>query len=406
MKNKFVIIATCIVILLIVFCIFGLKYFGNMPQVEIQRIVERDSIIFDSNEVNDAVLGKLADYKVVIVGEYHNTAEHVALMGNFATALNRDYGFNNFLIEMPQAFSWMYEDYSMGLIPEVDEKTAYNFWFHTNEIKKIRQYNMTRPLEERIKISTIDINHSPYAYIMSIEYMLNYIGESHHLKEYSTDLRSIVKNNEEYIIRVVMFKEELSSNKEKFIDEFGEIWYDRLVYMTDIEIESYASRTASNYLFMWKSDKLREAVICSIAELYIKNSEGKVLINVGGNHAQKKPIRGTRIQWLGEYLSHESPYAKDQTYCMLVIPAEGSIEGGNGKPVTLFDGSRKNELFSIIAEYAGGFQVFLSFDDDTLKEEKALMNFHYDTQSLPPKHIYDGVIILPIGTYVNPFPDT
>ena len=178
-----------------------------------------------------------------------------------------------------------------------------------------------------------------------------------------------------------------------------------LVYMTDIEIESYASRTASNYIFMWKSDKLREAVIGSIADSYIKNAEGKVLINVGGNHAQKKPVRGTKIQWLGEYLSNESPYAKGQTCCIMVIPAKGTVEGGNGKPISLFDGSQMNELFRITAEYAAEYRGFLLFEDEVLMSNKVLMNFHYDIQSLPPKDIYDGVIVLPTGTYVNPFPD-
>ena len=164
-------------------------------------------------EVSDDVLEKLADYKVVIMGEYHNIAEHTALMGQLSTALNKDYGFFNFLIETPQAFSWMYEDYSMGLIPEVDDKTAYNFWFHTNEIERIRNYNLTQPLEKRIKVSTIDINHSPYSYVMSIQYMFDYIGESTYLREYSIYLRSIIENNEEYINTVVKFKEELFSKK-------------------------------------------------------------------------------------------------------------------------------------------------------------------------------------------------
>lgn len=80
---------------------------------------------------------------------------------------------------------------------------------------------------------------------------------------------------------------------------------------------------------------------------------------------------------------------------LLVIPSESTAEGGEGRAVS---------LLSAIAQYADGSRGLLSSHDDKLEKEKALMNFHYDVQSLPPKDIYDGVMVVPKATYINPFP--
>lgn len=404
MKKKIIFTAIFIIVFAVLFFVFGIKYLGNMTEEKIQSLVERDTIVFNSDEISGGVLDKLADYKVVVMGEYHNIVEHKELKAQMAIGFNKKFGCKNFLVEAPQAFSWIYEDYSMGLITEINEENSRRFWLHTGEIEKIRNHNLSQPLDKRIKVSTIDINHSPYSYVMSIEYMLEYVDESSYLQDYFTDLKKVIRNDEDYIDRVVKFRDDITLNKDMYIAELGEVWYDRLAYMTDIEIKSFAIRNSSNHIFIWKRDKLREALICNMVDSHIESAEGKVLINIGANHAQKKPVRGTKMQWLGEYLSKESPYAKDQTYCMVVVPAEGTVEGLKGN-ISLFEGAHKNELFRIIAEHSSGARGFLSFDDEILNEEKVLMNFHYDMQSLPPMYLYDGVIVLPKSTYVDPFPN-
>jgi hypothetical protein len=144
----------------------------------------------------------------------------------------------------------------------------------------------------------------------------------------------------------------------------------------------------------------RENLIKKLADKHLEAADGGLVINVGSNHGQKHSFMGTKQEWLAEYLADRSPYGKDNTYSLLVIPAKGTLENMK-KPVNLGDTFFKNELFNVTAVYAAENRAFLSFDDDSFKNKRMLLNFHYQKISVQPKRLYDGVIILPQGTYVN-----
>jgi hypothetical protein len=289
----------------------------------------------------------------------------------------------------------------MGIINEIDKNDAYHFWFHTNPIEYIKTHNMELPKEKRLEVSTIDINHSPFQYLNSLQFALRFLPKQGDLTRYISRLKETISTKETYIQEVRTFKDELIASQDLHIALFGKLWYERLLEMTTVEIKSHEIRNSSNHLFIWKRDKSREQEICSIVDSHIENSIGKILVNVGANHAQKSPLRGTKMQWLGEHLHATYP---TKIFCMLAIPAEGTIEGNNEKAISLFTQSPKNELFYLLAKHSAQKWGYLPLNLEEFEHNRVVMNFHYDKKRYPPSKLYDGVIVYPKGTYVNPFP--
>ena len=63
-----------------------------------------------------------------------------------------------------------------------------------------------------------------------------------------------------------------------------------------------------------------------LADLRIAETGGGTVINVGGHHAQKSPLLGTELEWLGDYLVHESPATQGSVIVLSVAPPAANPE--------------------------------------------------------------------------------
>ncbi|MTI71659.1 MAG: hypothetical protein FH751_15535 [Firmicutes bacterium] len=365
---------------------------------KVKNVVKRDLIMSDSNNLNNEMLSSISKKGIIVLGEYHGVKEHHELLKNLAIELNKK-NYNTLLIETPQAWSWIYEDYTTGNISEVDEIISKRFRFYTANLKDIRKYNINLPEKERLRVKTIDINHNPYYYITSLEFMVQFIENKEPIKILIKELKENVEDEENYKKVVLDF----NNNLKKYKSKFSSKWYNRLNKMTDIEIKSIKCR---KYLKDGKRKSRyieRENIIKSLVEDNLKITD-KLIINVGANHAQKKPFRGTKHEWIGEYLSYKSSYAKDNTYCLLVIPKKGKIQWGsfdNHKSIDITKSSDNAELFKIIAETSKDKIGFLLFNDQIFENEKMPLNFYYNKIKIKPKKQYDGVIVIPKANVIK-----
>ena len=127
MKKKKYILILLVVILVISIYTFTRDYEleNCMSYQQLSTIVERDLIVFKEKvELPDELLNKLAEYKVVLLGEKHYIKEYAEFLPHLTLQLHQKHNFNTLLIEAPQAYSWIYEDYVQGIIPWFNDEQS------------------------------------------------------------------------------------------------------------------------------------------------------------------------------------------------------------------------------------------------------------------------------------------
>jgi hypothetical protein len=364
-----------------------------MSEEELSRVVNKDLVTFSLDEIPEQMLNKLADYKVVMLGEVHYIKEYAQFLSKIATELSINHDFQTFLIESPHAFNWIVEDYSLGLMPEVDDEIANKLIYSLFGLRGIREHNLQQDSESMLSVHSIDLNHKKGYFLWSLKTMKEYVKA-----DIIDEIFKECINAEEFSYTTVLnkYKSILIDDFNKTDNDLEEKWRIRLIEMIDVEL---VSNNCRNYILENQVERRyieRENYLKETIDKFLKVSDKSVLINMGTTHLQKRPVVFLDQEWVGQYLSEKSPYSKNNVYCINVSYKKGTFRSGK------FDMRSSNnnlDLHRVMSNYIDNNIGFLSFDDDLFKEEALALFSNQITPLTPPRLVYDGFVMLPKATY-------
>ncbi len=365
------------------------------PQVsreELEPIVRRDGIPFDAGAIPDEILDRLASHRVVLVGETHFLREHRELVVELMRELHAR-GFRQFLFEWAQAADWLLADF-------VNDGGAEPDWAPPPSIggamiTAIRDLNRTMPDDERIRVHGIDVLLQDYGGAESFLGSLG--GLTRHLPDagpLQTFLASDYGSAEDQRGLLESLQDELVAGRSSLVASWGPSWYDTVLEMVEVELASVEIRAIrdSNYD---KSVRLREDVIKRLADRRLRDGlPNGTLINFGSTHAQKERLRGTDIEWLGDYLVHQSQVTDGSVIVLAVSPAHIVAIPGSGGPDSDLSASPENELLRVMNEIWPDRIVFLPLEDPLFSSGRIPMNSGEIYVGVP-KRQYDAFVLLP-----------
>jgi len=364
---------------------------GTVERDRLHAIVQRDAILFEPSAIPDAMVARLVDERVVVVGEVHDITHHAALVGELAAAL-RPHGFGLVLLEFPQAESWLLDAYARGvfdtLLPGA-ERT------YGQLLERIRAANAGLPPGEHIRVAAIDVNPRLDDFLSPFRGLLHQIGQP----EVLTRLVATLEGGGDVLGALETAQAELAANEDTYRAAWGAPLYDVVLDALDGEARSAAVRQTRSGP---QRDQAREAAMHALVDRQLARTPGGAIVNVGMYHAQKQRQDGTIDVWLAERLATNSPHARGAIFALVVVPASGEMRiRGRVRPFDVGDTSPPNELLRVMQDVAKDAYAFLSLDDPLFAEERVVFTFHPDLQVGPPKVVFDGFVLLPEVGYLG-----
>ena len=188
---------------------------------------------------------------------------------------------------------------------------------------------------------------------------------------------------------------DLEAQRAGLVETWGQSEFETVAAAVDAERASVPIRADRKDRYEM-SVRAREELIKRLCDERIAASPSGTLINIGGNHAQKTRIKGTELEWLGDYLVHRSQAADGSVFVLVVSAAR--IVSPDGA-TTLFDlrASPPNELFRMMQEAFPGRTVFLPLDDPVFTDQGVLVNFEGEIFSSRLKRVYDAALQYPVA---------
>jgi hypothetical protein len=367
-----------------------------LPEVtteELEQIVQRDGVPFDAGSIPDEALDRLASHRVVLIGEIHFLREHRELVVELLRELHAR-GFRQFLFEWTQVADWLLADFvnDGGLEPEWAPPQSIG----GDMITAIRDLNRTLPEDERIGVHAIDVTLQDYGGGESFLWSLGRLSQ--HLPDpgpLSAFLQGDYDTPKTQTALLETLQAELKAGRPELVASWGQPWYDTVVEMVEVELDSVPIRAIreSNYD---KSARLREDAIKQLADSRLQDFPHGTLINYGSTHAQKERLRGTDIEWLGDYLVHKSQAAGGSVIVLEVSAAHIVPVPGSGNPDSDLAASPENELLRVMNQTWPDQIVFLPLDDPLFSDGRIPMNFGEIYVGAPKRH-YDAFILLPLA---------
>jgi hypothetical protein len=365
-----------------------------LPEVskeELEQIVQRDGVPFDAQSIPDEVLDRLASHRVVLVGETHFLREHRELMVELLRELHAR-GFRQFLFEWTQVADWLLADYVQdgGLEPDWAPPLSIG----GDMLAAVRDFNRTLPEDEQIRVHGVDVTLPDYGGGESFLWSLGRLAQ--HLPDpgpLSSLLQGDYDTPESQTALLEALQAELSAGRSDLAASWGQHWYDTVVEMVEVELTSVSIRAIreSNYD---KSVRLREDAINQLVDRRLQDLPHGTLINFGSTHAQKERLRGTEVEWLGDYLVHKSQAADGSVIVLEVSAAHIVSLPGSGIPDSDLAASPENEILRVMNQTWPDQIVFLPLDDPLFNSGRIPMNFG-DIYVGAPKRHYDVFVLLP-----------
>jgi hypothetical protein len=372
---------------------------GSGPSpAQLRTVVQRDAVVFTGDAVPPQVIDRLSQAEVVMFGEIHRLREHQELVARLLPALHAR-GFRQVLLELAHADDWWLDAYVTDGLPGLAVKPAARNPEGTI-LAAMREFNRQLPAQDRIHARAIDVNHAGWGseFSRSLEWILPYLQPPDLVRELHDTYSSAPETQAE---QLAVFLERLRSQEASLVAAWGERWYAAVREMVEVELGSVRVRS------LWDQGNtgftLREEQMKGLVDLRLSTLPVRTVICVGSNHAQKQYLRGTRQEWLGDYLTHKSEWASGRTFTVYVRPAQGQIlDGDTIKSVDVVEDSSANELFRLMHEVAGQATAFLALDDPVFLEDGVEVNYIGGTHASAPKPVYDAFILLPEGHVAEP----
>jgi hypothetical protein len=378
-------------ILVVGFFVASCSLLPEVSQEELQQIIQRDGVPFDVQSIPDDILDRFASHRVVVVGETHFLREHRELVVELLRELHAR-GFRQFLFEWTKAADWLLADF-------VNDGGLESDWAPPQSIggdmiTAIRDFNRTLPENERIQVHAIDVTLPDYgggqSFLWSLGALVRHLPDPDPL---AAILEGGYDTPENQTALLEAMQAKLKADRSDLVTSWGEDWYDTVVEMVEVEQTSVPIRAIreSNYD---KSVRLREDAIKQLADSRLRDFPHGTLINYGSTHAQKERLRGTAIEWLGDYLVHKSQAADGSVIVLEVSAAHIVPVPGSGNPDIDLVASPENELLRVMNQTWPDQIVFLPLDDPLFSSGRIPMNFG-DIYVGAPKRHYDVFVLLP-----------
>jgi hypothetical protein len=328
----------------------------------------------------------IAGHDIVLLGERHYMLEHNRITLALARALQAS-GYRAIAYEMHHAVGYIVDDYVTGAR---DDLPSWACYLQREIIAGLRAYNLTLPAADRVHLVNFDMNHDPSLYGLALYDHAAFRSEPC----FSAILDSRMPfASEGYRDAVRAVADSLAANESAYRASWCDLWYDRAVRMTRIELASWDARRTDG-------DLAREDIIADNAEYFIARW-GKVIISCGSMHAQKTAFRKSGDNggaWLGTRLA--AKYG-DAVWSGLFLPARGSLpEEGNDGTCHDFDSLRNaddNDLMKIVSDSYPDMLVYLPF----VAEPFLSYPVGLDHDVYVPAKTYDAFILYPRASSIS-----
>jgi hypothetical protein len=388
--------AAVVLLFCLVIPVAGCSSVAEVSQVDLAQIVERDGIAFSAEAIPAQVLDRLAAHRLIVVGETHFLREHQEWMVDLLRSLHAR-GFRQLLLEWPQMADWLVADYLAGgqIRPDWSPPT----WGMAAMIAPIREVNKTLPAGEQIQVRNIDVNLSDYGGARDFLGLLGWL--SVHLgspEQLQAAIQGGFQNEASHTQKLETLRDRLASERSQLTTSWGSDWYDTITEMVEVELASARIRGIRNSDYD-RSVREREEEMKRLTDLRLLGYEHGSVLNIGGNHAQKSYLKGTKQEWLGDYLVHRSTAVGGSVVVVAVTAARMT---GGGHPDFTLEASPSNELFRVMNETWPGQIVFLPLDDSVFATGGVPMNFEETIYVGTPKRVYDAFLQFPLAHRVIP----
>lgn len=336
---------------------------------QLAAAIERDAIPFEGDELPRAVVDRLAEHRVVLIGETHHLREHWELTTELLRQLHGR-GFRQFLVERPHMDGWLLDDqYANGaaLVPTWSPPPYFERRF-----AGLRDLNATLPPDQRIHLASIDANLDDYGGAADFRTLVDMVADTlPDAGPLTAFLAGAYDTADAQTSAVEGLLASLADQRPALVESWGADTFDLVTEMAEIERVSIDVRARAGD----DASRAREDVIKRLLDLRLADYPHRTLINVGGHHAQKSPLMGTRQEWMGDYLAHRSTAVDGDVFVLGVTSARTVLEpGAGGTPFDVTETSPDDELYRVIAEAHPGTTVFLPLDDPLFSDETVAMN--------------------------------
>jgi hypothetical protein len=347
---------------------------ADVPAGELSEVVARDAVALQDDAIPPAVLSRLADNRVVLLGETHHLREHWAFVATLMSELN-DAGFRQLLVERPQMNDWLIDDYVLGgeLAPDWQPPPYFDRRFTA-----IRDLNATLPEEQRIHVRSIDANEDYAGGATDFQVLFDMLIGA--LPEETVvgvglppDYPAMSPDAQHEAIAALSAT--LEDNRSALSETWGAARYDQVVEMVEVEDVSIDIRQQR------RDDddgaaRSREELVKELTDRRIAEYPDGTVINIGAHHAQKAHLMGTEQEWLGDYLAHESTTVDGSVYVIGFTSARTELESGaGGTPFSIVESaSPENEVLRVLAETWPDQTVFLPLDDPLFADRTVAYN--------------------------------
>ena len=385
-------IAATVVGLIAATGVAGCSPTADVTADELSAVVARDGVAFGGVMIPTGVLTRLAENRVVLLGETHHLREHWAFVATLMSDLHDD-GFRQLLVERPQMNDWLVDDYVLGgeLAPDWVPPPYFDRRFTA-----IREINATLPPEQRIHVRSIDANedHSGGATDFKILFDM-LVGLIPSPGTVEVILPPDYPNSSPEVQRQAIgtLSATLEENRSALAETWGSVRYDQVKEMVEVEGMSIDIRE-QRHEDDNRGARSREVLIKQLADRRIAEDPKGTVINIGAHHAQKSHLMGTEQQWLGDYLAHESPVVGGSIIVIGFTSARTELEAGaGGTPFDILESaSPENEILRVMADAWPDQSVFLPLDDPLFVDRKVAYNSEDEIYATSLREQYDALL--------------
>jgi hypothetical protein len=378
--------------LIVVAGVAGCAPTSDVTVDELSAAVVRDGVAFDGEMIPAEVVARLAENRVVVLGETHHLREHWEFVATLMSDLYDD-GFRQLLVERPQMNDWLVDDYVLGgeLVPDWTPPPYFDRRFTA-----IREVNATLPTDERIHVRSIDANEDDSGGAKDFQILFDMlVGLLPSAGAVETTLPPDYPDAspEAQHEAIETLSTILEDNSSTLVERWGSSRYDQVAEMVEVEAVSIDIREQR------KDDdnaaaRSREDLIKQLADRRIAEAPHGTVINIGAHHAQKAHLMGTEQQWLGDYLTHESPVTGGSTIVVGFTSARTELEAGaGGTPFDVLESaSPENEILRVMATTWRNQTVFLPLDDPLFAAQRVAYNSEDVIYATSLRDQYDALL--------------
>ncbi|UCG23073.1 MAG: hypothetical protein JSW55_13010, partial [Chloroflexota bacterium] len=201
---------------------------------------------------------------------------------------------------------------------------------------------------------------------------------------------------ESHHLQLEALASQLEAGRSKLIASWGEDWYSTVVEMVEVELKSVTIRAIRESDYE-ESVRLREEAIKWLVDRRIGSKPHGTLINIGVTHVQKEQLWGDEIEWLGDYLVHNSEVTGGSVIALNVAAASVIATPGSGIPDFDLAASPKNEILRVMNGIWPGQIVFLPLDDPLLSKSRIPINTSGEIHVGALQRHFDAIVLLPMA---------